>query len=184
MRQLEFLAQINFFSFWNFILCFGFLFLWKPLSSVLQKVHCQLWDCKAFWFRCSKLQLSFEKPIFSAFTVKYTILHSCSCAPKGLPYINWRFFPLLYFSAVNNLVHSGVLHNQEHDESSLASDCWLNWHELTSWKMWVRKCFKKTQSEPPQPFIFTLCVTTGVIFAVGQRPNSMYRSDAQLFFSP
>lgn len=36
---------------------------------------------------------------------------------------------------------------------------------------------KKTQSEPPQSFLFTLYVTKDIIFAVGQRPNSMCRSD-------
>lgn len=118
-----------------------------PLSFKKFTVNCEI--AKPFGFGAQNCSCPLKSQFFLHSQLNTPFCITAHVLLKGCLILTEGFFPLLYFSAVNNLVHSGALHNQEHDESSLASDCWLNWHELTSWKMWVRKCFKKTQSELP-----------------------------------
>lgn len=145
MRQINFLAQINFFQ--SGISCFALAFFFFFLVSLKIFVFCPS-NSSLSTVRLQSLLVSELKTAavlwtvnISAFTVNYIIPHYCPCGHKELPHINWSFgwffffFPLLCFGAVNNLVHSGVLHNQQHDESSLKSDYWLNWNEFRWWKM-------------------------------------------------
>lgn len=61
---------------------------------------------------------------------------------------------MLYFGAVNNLVHSGVLRNQQHDESSLRESVLTHFPGVSSdgEGCAVRTCLKKRQSEIPNHF--------------------------------
>lgn len=174
MRWLEFLAQINLFH--SGISCFV-----RPFFFFFENLY--LLSFKLSIVRLQNLLDSVLKTAavlwtvnISAFTVNCTILHYSSCAPKGQPYINCFFF-LCWILVQWTMWYIQVSYITSDTMSHLlrATTDWTGMSSHSE-KCAVRKCFKKDNMNP-QPFLFTLYVTIGVIFAVGQRPNSIYRSD-------